>query len=128
MEPSDPQRIPYYVVASTLVMTGVILLAAGALRGRPPKVAHALAVAGVVSLVGILFAKYGANFGLPWWIYYTIPMLATVLLPPIVFRFSALRTALYLGLAFMSAPLIHAGFFYGLGWGDYMPFLRLPAF
>lgn len=128
MEPSDPQRIPFYVVASTLVMAGAIILAASAFRGRAPKMVNALGVAGVISLIGILFAKYGANFGLPWWIYYTAPMLATVLLPPLVFRFSAPRTGLYLALAFLSAPLIHACFFYGLGWGDYMPFLRLPPF
>lgn len=80
----------------------------------------------MVSVVGILIAKYGANFGLPWQVYYTVPMLATVLAPPIAFRFALCRAALYVVLAFSTAPLIHAAFFYGAGWGDDMPFLRLP--
>lgn len=128
MEPSDPQRIPYYIAASTLVMAGAIALAAGLRGGRPLRWTPVLVVAGLVSLVGVLLAKYGANFGLPWWIYYTIPMLATVLLPPLFFRFDGARTAAYLVLAFLSAPLIHVLFFYALGWGDYMPFLHLPSF
>ena len=36
----------------------------------------------LVVVVGMLFGKYGAAAGLPWWIYYPIPMLMTVLLPP----------------------------------------------
>lgn len=126
MEPSDPHRVPYYIAASTLVLTAVIVFAARLRGGRPLGWAPIFVVAGLVSLVGVLFAKYGANFGLPWWIYYTIPMLATVVLPPLVFRFGGARTATYLVLAFLSAPLIHALFFYGLGWGDYMPFVHLP--
>jgi hypothetical protein len=32
----------------------------------------------------------------------------------------------YLVLAFAAAPLVHAALFYGLGWDEYMPFLKLP--
>jgi len=35
---------------------------------------------------GMWFAKVGQNSGLPWWIYYTVPMLATMIMPPAVFR------------------------------------------
>lgn len=123
---SEVVRIPVFMAASTLVLALVIVFA-GALRGgRAPGWPAALAIAGVVSIVGILFAKYGENFGLPWWIYYTVPMLATVLIPPFAFRFAPWRAAIYVLLAFATAPLIHVAFFYGLGWSEYMPFLDLP--
>jgi len=63
---------------------------------------------------------------LPWQIYYSVPMLATVLIPPMALRFPPKAWLFYLLLAFASAPLIHAVFFYALGWSDYMPFLKLP--
>ena len=40
----------------------------------------------VVVIGGMLFGKYGATMGLPWWIYYPVPMLANVLLPPLVLK------------------------------------------
>jgi hypothetical protein len=124
---TDPTRIPFYMAASTLLMAAVIVIAGRVRGGSRPRWLSALGVAFLVSVVGIMFAKYGANFGLPWWIYYTVPMLATVLVPPIAFRFALWRAILYVLLAFATAPLIHAIFFYAWGWGDYMPFLRLPA-
>jgi hypothetical protein len=123
---SDPTRIPFYVVASTLLLAAVIVFAGRVRSGGGPGWRSALGIALIISVIGILVAKYGANVGLPWWIYYTVPMLATVLIPPLTFRFSLWRAALYVALAFATAPLIHAAFFYTLGWPDYMPFLRLP--
>lgn len=123
---TDPGRIPYYIAASSVLLTLVILLAASIGGGRAPALRWAALCAVLISAIGVLFAKYGANFGLPWQIYYSVPMLATVLLPPLLFRFSLWRAAIYVLLAFATAPLIHASFFYALGWGDYMPFLRLP--
>ena len=76
--------------------------------------------------VGVLIAKFGANIGLPWWIYYTLPMLATVALPPVVLKMQASETIAYLLLAFLSAPAIHAAFVLTLGWHEYMPFLPWP--
>lgn len=115
------------MAASTLLMAAVIIFAGRARGGSGPNWLVAMLVASIVSVVGILFAKYGASFGLPWWIYYTVPMLATVLLPPLAFRFAPGRALLYVVLAFATAPFIHALFFYALGWGDYMPFLHLPV-
>jgi hypothetical protein len=94
--------------------------------GRAPRWAWAALAATAISALGILTAKFGAGFGFPWQIYYSVPMLATVLVPPLLFRLSFWRAIAYVGLAFATAPLIHAAFFYGLGWADYMPFLRLP--
>lgn len=40
----------------------------------------------IVVVLGMLFGKYGATYRLPWWLYYPVPMLITVLLPPIVLK------------------------------------------
>lgn len=125
--PDEVVRIVAFILVSTVVLACVIVFVGGVRGGRAPRWPAALLAALTISAVGILFGKYGQNFGLPWWIYYTVPMLATVLIPPIAFRFALWRALIYLVLAFATAPLIHAAFFYALGWGEYMPFLRLPA-
>ena len=79
----------------------------------------------VVVVIGMLFGKYGANLGLPWWIYYSLPMLMNVLLPPLVLRMNIKKTILYLFLSFLSAPLIHIFFSLVFGWTEYMPFWQI---
>lgn len=80
----------------------------------------------LIVVLGMLFGKYGAQWGLPWWIYYPIPMLMTVFLPPILLKMEAKRTILYLFLSFLSAPFIHICFSFFLGWNEYMPFWDIP--
>jgi hypothetical protein len=84
-------------------------------------------VTGCVVVLGMLIGKYGAGAGLPWWIYYPVPALMTLLLPPLTFRMPTARTALYLLLALLSAPAIHVAFSVLLGWKEYMPFLPVPS-
>ena len=86
-----------------------------------------LTTAFIVTVGGMLFAKVGQNSGLPWWIYYTVPMLVTVIVPPVVFRMSGRESLSYLMLAFLSSPVIHVAFSFFLGWKDYMPFIDVPA-
>ena len=83
-------------------------------------------VAAIVNLGGMAFAVVAENAGLQWWIYYTLPALTTLLLPPLAFRMSTREAALYLVLAFLSAPAIHFLFSFSLGWHEYMPFLPIP--
>jgi len=80
----------------------------------------------IVVVFGMLFGKYGATYGLPWWLYYPIPMLITVLLPPVFFKFKGRQTLTYLILSFLSAPFIHFLFSFFLGWTEYMPFWKIP--
>jgi predicted permease len=96
-------------------------------RTRDPRRATVLAVAAIVVVGGMAFAKYGNNIGLPGWIYYTGPALAALLLPPIVFKLRGSELAWYLGLAFLSSPAIHVAFSFLLGWKEYMPFIPVPA-
>ena len=119
-------KIIAFIVASTVALMLAILIAARAGGGKPPDVRWVFAVAVLISAVGIPFGKYGENFGLPWEIYYTVPALATVLVPPLAFRFPVVSFLCYTMLALLSAPLIHIAFFYTLGWSEYMPFLKLP--
>ena len=79
----------------------------------------------LVIVIGMLFGKYGANWGLKWWVYYPIPMLMNVLLPPIVLKMNTKKTILYLFLSFLSAPLIHIFFSLIFGWTEYMPFWNI---
>lgn len=125
-EGSDPGRIPIYMTVSAMALVLVIVFAGSLGRGPAPGWIGAAVAAIVISIIGILFAKYGARFGLPWQVYYIVPMLAAVAIPPVVFRFGFWRTISYAALTLATAPLLHAVFFYGLGWDDYMPFLDLP--
>ena len=52
-----------------------------------------------VVVVGMVFAKVGANAGLSPLIYYGVPALTTLALPPMAFRMSALEYAQYAILA-----------------------------
>ena len=80
----------------------------------------------IAVVLGMLFGKYGAVYGLPWWLYYPIPMLATVILPPLVLKTNAYKTVVYLALSFLSAPFIHVFFSFFFGWTEYMPFWKIP--
>jgi hypothetical protein len=118
-------HIPVYMLASTLVLAAVIWICARGKSGTPPRALAILAMAALISVLGIVFAKYGSNFGLPWWIYYTVPMLATVFIPPFVFRLGPARSVAYVFQAFLTAPAIHLIFVELLGWTDYMPFWKV---
>jgi len=80
----------------------------------------------IVVVFGMLFGKYGATYGLPWFVYYPVPALITVLLPPLVLKLNTKRTVYYLVLSFLSAPFIHFIFSFFLGWTEYMPFWKIP--
>ena len=119
-------HFPIMIAASLVEFIGLLRLVLGRLVFRRRIIAVGI-VAIVVVVLGMLFGKYGLQFGLPWWIYYPVPALITVLLPPLVFRMRTRRTVLYLVLAALSAPLIHVIFAFFLGWNEYMPFIPIPS-
>ncbi len=80
----------------------------------------------LIVIIGMLFGRYGAIWGLKWWIYYPIPMLMTVSLPPLVLKMNTRKMILYLILSFLSAPFIHTLFSFFIGWTEYMPFWKIP--
>jgi hypothetical protein len=79
----------------------------------------------VVVVMGMLLARYAAQWNVPWWIYYPVPMLLTVFLPPLILRPNKRRTVAYLILSFLSAPIIHIFFSLALGWPEYLPFWKI---
>ena len=123
---SDVQRFWIFVAVSLVVFVGLLRFVTRHRELRPGAVAVA-AVAAVVVVGGMVFAKYGNNLGLPWWIYYTVPALATLLVPPVAFALRRKELAQYLGLAFLSSPAIHVAFSLFLGWHEYMPFIPVPS-
>src|SRR5262245_28486653 len=124
VEGGDPGRIPIYMAALAMALVLAIMIAGSLGRGPGPSWIGAAAAAIVISLIGILCAKYGAQFGAPWLVY-SGPLAAAALIPPFAFRFGFLRTCAFVLLVCIAALLLHAAFFYGLGWDDFLP-LRLP--
>ena len=118
-------HFPVMILASLLLFLFIIRIVIGKTRFKE-QLNRVLILSFLIVVLGMMFGKYGAQWGLPWWIYYPIPMLMTVLLPPIILKMNAKRTLLYLFLSFLSAPLIHAFFSFFLGWTEYMPFWELP--
>ena len=123
---SDLQRFAVFVLVSLLVFVAILRLVTRR-RAHRPRLAAVLTVAFIVVVCGMIFAKFGNNAGLPWWIYYTVPALVTLVLPPVVFRFSGKELAKYVLLAFLSSPVIHVAFSFFLDWHEYMPFIPVPS-
>lgn len=119
-------RFPVFIAASYVVFAAVLywVLRKRERTGLLPRV---LVIGLLVIVGGMVFAKVGQNAGWPWWIYYTVPMLLTVLLPPLYFSMNRRETPEYLVLSFLSAPAIHLLFSFFVGWKDYMPFVEIPS-
>ncbi len=118
-------HFPLMILASLLLFLLIIKVVIGRVLFKE-KIRLVLLLSGFVVVVGMLFGKYGAQMGLKWWIYYPVPMLMTVLLPPIILKMNTRKTFLYLVLSFLSAPFVHAFFSFFLGWTEYMPFWKIP--
>jgi hypothetical protein len=115
-------RFPILMLISFAVIFAVIWLVADRKNARVTPVAVAV-IAAIVSAGGMAFAKLGANNGWPVALYYGVPAAVTIFLPPLWFRMKPPRAITYVALAFLSAPAIHYGALYLLGWDNYMPFL-----
>lgn len=119
-------HFPIFILVSLLAFVGLLKLV---LRNRAasPSLTRVSTAAVVVVIGGMVFAKFGANFGLPWWIYYGVPVLVTLFLPPIAFEMHGKEATHYVLLAFLVSPLIHAVFSFFFGWKEYMPFIPVPS-
>ncbi|WP_297693292.1 hypothetical protein [uncultured Eudoraea sp.] len=118
-------HFPLMILASLLLFLFIIRIVIGKTRFKE-QFRLVLLLSFLLVVLGMLFGKYGAQWGLPWWIYYPIPMLMTLLLPPILLKLNTKRTIIYLFLSFLSAPFIHTFFSFFLGWTEYMPFWDIP--
>ena len=84
---SPELRFPVFILVSLVAFFAILRFVT---RGRSarPSVAALLALAGVVVVGGMVFAKLGQNSGWHWSIYYTVPAFATLVLPPVALSFS----------------------------------------
>lgn len=123
---SPEVRFSVFVFVSLVAFIAILRFATRH-RSQRLNTSTVVAVSGIVVVGGMIFAKFGNNAGLPWWIYYTAPALATLLLPPVVFKFSGKELLQYLVLAFLSSPVIHVFFSFFLDWHEYMPFIPVPS-
>jgi len=122
---STAWHFPVMILASILLFLVIVRIVIGKTHFKE-QFRLVVLLSFLIVVLGMLFGKYGAQWGLPWWVYYPVPMLMTVLLPPILLKMSARRTVFYLFLSFLSAPFIHAAFSFFLGWTEYMPFWEIP--
>lgn len=107
----------------------IILIVRFSLRQRYPNPArqiNALVVLTLLAMISMALGKYGAGWGLPWWIYYLFPLLLTLLFPVLWFRMKRKETFTYLLLTLAAAPFVHI-IFSLMGWKDYMPFIEVPS-
>lgn len=123
---SETLRFTIFMLVSLIAFLAILRFVTRHRDSRPRGVV-VLVVASLVVVGGMLFAKFGAVAGLPWWIYYTVPALATLILPPMAFAFSGKELAWYLVLAFLSSPVIHVTFSFLFGWHEYLPFIPVPS-
>lgn len=123
---SETARFPIFILVSLVVFIAILKFVTRR-RANPPSARVLVAIAAVIVVGGMVFAKFGQNTGWPWWVYYTIPAAATLVVPPVTLRYCASELWQYLALAALSSPLIHMLFSFLLGWHDYMPFIRVPS-
>ena len=123
---SEALRFPIFILVSLVVFFAILYFITRERSSRPSLIVL-LGIAIVVVAGGMVFAKLGQNSGWHWGIYYTVPALATLILPPVALRFSTGELWRYLVLAALSSPVIHVLFSFLLGWHDYMPFIRVPS-
>jgi peptidoglycan/LPS O-acetylase OafA/YrhL len=121
------QRFQIFVIVSVIVFS-LILRFATRKRQQQPGAAMLAGLAIIVVVGGMYFAVFGQKAGWPWWVYYTVPALMTLFLPPGALRMSRREALPYLALALLSSPAIHVVFSLVFDWHEYMPFLRVPSF
>jgi hypothetical protein len=125
----DIARFLIFMAAAFLLFLAVLSFVIRK-RTAKPRVGFLLALAAIVVIAGMIFARYAHLYfpTLSWQIYYGLPALTTLTLAPIALRMSRVEIAQYVPMAFLMAPAIHVIFSLFVGWHDYMPFpLHIPS-
>lgn len=119
----------HFVAFLVISMAAFVPLLLWSLHGRidRPSLLQTVWVSMIVVAGGMGFAKIGANAGLPPTIYYGVPALTTLVLPPVVFRMGKRELLQYSVLALAFSPAIHVLFSLLLGWHEYLPFWHVPS-
>ncbi len=85
-------------------------------------------IIGMITVYGsLLISRYGNFLRLPPWLYYVLPLLLTVFLPPLSLKLKSDQTLKYLAFSILAVPVIHLCFSFLLGWGEFLPFIKVPS-
>ena len=115
-----------FVLVSAAAFVGVLRFATRA-RSSPLEPRTVAAATSAVVVIGMSFAKVGAQAGWPVAVYYGLPALVTWILPPLLFRMTRAEVARFLPLVMVMAPVVHVLFSFFLGWNEYLPFIPVPS-
>ncbi|GET31557.1 hypothetical protein PbJCM13498_04200 [Prolixibacter bellariivorans] len=110
-------------------LLAIILIVRFSLRQRYPNPTQQMMVLVVLSLLAVVcmtWERYCAGLGLPWWIYYPVPLLLTLLFPIFWFRMKRNEALTYFVLTILAAPVSHM-IYSLLGWKEFMPFIEVPS-
>ena len=125
MLPMPPLHFVVFIAVSLLLFVAVLRLSLRH-RARQPSARVVALLAFVVVVVGMVFAKFGANLGLPWAIYYGVPAFMAFALTPLVLRMGVREALVFVLLTALTSPLIHVVFSVFVGWHEYLPFWPVP--
>ncbi len=85
-------------------------------------------IIGMITVYGsFLISRYGNFLRLPVWLDYVLPVLLTVFLPPLSLKMKSDQTLKYLAFSLLAVPVIHLVFSFLLGWGEFLPFIKIPS-
>jgi len=121
-----PLHFVVFILVALLLFVAVLRFALRA-RARQPAAALVAALAAIAVVGGMLFAKFGANAGMSWVVYYGAPATATFVLPPLALRMRVREASAFVVLIALTSPLIHVVFSAFVGWHEYLPFWWVPS-
>lgn len=107
----------------------IILIVRFSLRQRYPNPTQQVVVVmtlGLLAVVCMAWERYTTGWGMPWWIYYPVPFLLTLLIPIFWFRMKRNEALTYSLLTVLAAPVSHIVYSL-LGWKEFMPFIEVPS-
>lgn len=85
-------------------------------------------IIGILTVFGsFIISRYNEILKLPVFVYYILIILLTVFLPPLSLKMKSDQTLKYLAVGVVSIPLLHLVLSLLLGWGDILPFIKLPS-
>lgn len=85
-------------------------------------------IVGILTVFGsIVISKYNNLLKLPDFLRYVLPALLTVLLPPLALKMKSDQVLKYLVLSIIAVPFVHIFFSFLIGWGDLLPFIKIPS-
>jgi len=85
-------------------------------------------IIGMLTVYGsFIISRYNDVLKLPGFLYYILLILLTVFLPPLSLKMKSDQTLKYIALGVVAVPLLHLLFSLLLGWGEYLPFIKIPS-